>query len=263
MLAKPTDKFKQELEEYTGTLTELLKQLPPQKKFYFYATDAFDCQRKQTIKALGLAHEAMYSEESGIAFAQGHALEAQFVERLRGLGLLTAQQQGIFIESHGVSGKVDLIVFRPEPELYEIKTCKSYQFKQLKAVPWNDGADVVFAYLKKNYLDKVITNYTQLQLYLFALDLPEGYLVYFDKNSGERLDLHILRDDTAVQKALSWFSQTRSLINKARRGLEKGLPADEALPEKLDKSKFPCSWGADRCSYYEFCHGAKVKDDKV
>ena len=126
----------------------------------------------------------------------------------------------------------DFIVFRPEPEIFEIKTVKGYPFKLLKKAPWGADSDTVFAYLKQNWLDKIITNYTQLQLYIWALEQDHGYLIYFDKNSGERLDLLIQRDEIAIQKALSWYAQTRSLIDKARAGLQQGQTFDEALPEK-------------------------------
>jgi hypothetical protein len=259
MLAKPSNVLKDDLKDYQDNLTELLRQLPAQKKFYFYATDVFDdCIRKQTIEALGLANKSMFSEQSGVAFKQGNALEDEFLNRLEAAGTIIVKQHGIFIPSHGISGKIDAIIFRPEPEILEIKTVKSYPFKQLKNTPWNEGADAIFAYLKKSYLSKVITNYAQLQCYLYALNQDHGYLIYFNKDSGERLDLLIGKDDQAMQQILSWFSQTRNTIDNSRRLIEKGMPVDEALPEKHDKKGWPCSWGSDQCTFWEYCHGEKA-----
>lgn len=209
------------------------------------------------IEWLALAPQKAYSEESGVAFAQGDALEEEFITRLISAGLIIARQVGVFIPSHGISGRVDAIVFRPEPEILEIKTVKGYPFKKLMEAPWDAGYDAIFAYMKRNWMDKILINYTQLQLYLFALEQEKGFLIYFDKNTGKRLDLEIRRDDTAVAKALTWFSQTKGAIDKARLGLEQGRPADEVLPPTLDKKKFPCAWEADRCAFWEFCYGEK------
>jgi len=73
-----------------------------------------------------------------------------------------------------------------------------------------------------------------------------GELIYESKSTNEVFAFPVDFDQTRFDEIRNWFTQLKWHVEN------KEIPNVKYYP-----SKFPCSWGRGKCSYWETCHGQK------
>jgi len=126
-----------------------------------------------------------------------------------------------------IAGRADAIIgLEGKPYILDIKTSSQYKFSKLDTPEVDDVK--------------------QIQLYLHYFKIPQGILLYEDKNTQELKEFLVEYDPVLVQKILKDLEVLREQIEK---------DVIPAIPEGLEP------WRCEYCEYGEECQ--KVEKSKI
>lgn len=192
---------------------------------HFYITDAGKCPRSIYFKFKGAPRREPEARVLRI-FDHGDYTHMRLMAVLFGLGIVRAVELRIPPQSV-ISGRADAILdIDGIPYVLEIKSTSSIKFAQMRS-PETD-------HLK------------QIQLYMHYFKIPQGILLYEDKNTQHLKDFIVRYDADFAQGILQGF---------------------EVLKEQIDKNIIPDippdieAWRCQYCEYREECQ--RVQREKI
>lgn len=198
---------------------------------HFYITDAGKCPRQIFFKFKKAPRAEMEPRIMRI-FDVGDYTHMRLMSVLFSLGIVRAAEVKIPPQEI-ISGRADAIIGLEggKPYVVDFKSISSYGFKSLEKP-------------KPEHVK-------QIQLYLHYFKVPQGILLYENKNSQELKEFQITYDPALVEKLLEDFKTLKEQIGKDTIPL---IP-----PELKDWPKWPCQY----CEYKELCQRvekSKLKD---
>lgn len=131
-------------------------------------------------------------------FDTGHSMHERYNDYFKAMGILVATEVEFFIK-HPVpmKGRADGIINWGGNKLFELKSMgtEGFQYRKLFKKPKDD-------------------HYAQAQLYLYALKLDEGFVIYEDKSNQDNLFFPIERDDVVLDKLFKRYKKWYTNIEK-------------------------------------------------
>lgn len=187
---------------------------------YFYITDAGKCPRQLYFQFKGVPKKELEPRILRI-FDHGDYTHMRIMSILFALGIVRAAEIKIPAEEI-ISGRADAIIgFEGKPYVLDIKSIASFGFQKL-----NEPKD---------------EHIKQLQLYLHYFKIPQGILLYENKDTQELKEFLIRYDPKLVQGLLEEFEALREQIKKDI------IPM---IPAKLGGwPRWPCQY----CEYLDLC----------
>lgn len=190
----------------------------------FYITDAGKCARAIFFKFKKYPRKEPEPRILRI-FDHGDYIHMRIMSVLFSLGIVRAAEIRIPPQEM-ISGRADAIVgFEGKPYVLEIKSSSFYKFEKLSE-PDPD-------------------HQKQLQLYLHYFKIPQGILIYEDKNTQNLKEFVIEYDPDLVQKALKDFETLGEQIKS------NAIPP---IPTDIEP------WRCEYCEYREECQ--KIENSK-
>lgn len=183
----------------------------------FYVTDSAKCPRALYFKFKKYPKKDPEPRVLRI-FDNGDYTHMRIATVLFGLGIIRAVEIKIPPQEI-ISGRADAIIdIEGKPYVLEIKSIASYKFQKLE----NPEPDHI----------------KQIQLYMHYFKIPDGILLYEDKDKQALKEFSVKYDPFIIQDVLKNFKQLKEQIDKNI------LPA---IPENIE------SWRCDYCEYREEC----------
>lgn len=215
-------------------LYEMLKELIDQfysnhfkerDRLHFYITDAGKCPRQVYFKFKKYPRREPEPRILRI-FDHGDYTHMRIMSTLFSLGIVRAVEIKIPPQEI-ISGRADAIIgIDGKPYVVEIKSSSQFKFNKLN-VPETD-------HLK------------QIQLYLHYFKVPQGVVIYEDKNTQELKEFLVNYDPKLVQEVLKEFQVLKEQLEK---------DAIPLIPEDVEL------WRCEYCEYREECK--KIEKSKL
>lgn len=188
----------------------------------FHPSYGYKCKRRWVLLFQGVDYDKKFNPRTQRIFDNGHAVHARWREYFRDMGILEEAEVEVSVNDPvPVRGHADGILKWGGRKLYELKSISPTRFE--------------FRRLYKKPDDKT---YEQAQIYLWALDLEEGYVIYENKGTQEVLVFHIKRDEAVINKVLKRWKTTYKMYEEGT------VPARPYKRESQD-----CS----QCDLERFC----------
>src|SRR5947208_1209367 len=211
------------LDEHLRHLRSLDPNGVERKKNHWASNALFSCVRKVWLQY----HDAEATNDAGNTdvLALGELVEEKMVEKYMLSGNFIRGQK--YIEFHDprlklpITGKVDALIAEGGDVVpLEIKSIKNWgEFK---------GTEVWQKLLPR------AEHVAQLTVYLKALNLPRGYVEYFNKNRSLRARYEVKFSQQFFDEVIGRFAE-----------LEAELPRQEPpIPKGFREGSYPCGWYA-------------------
>lgn len=183
----------------------------------FYVTDAGKCSRAIYFKFKKYPRKEIEARTLRI-FDNGDYLHMRIMNVLFSLGVVRAVEARTPPQDI-ISGRADAII-EIETNLYilEIKSCSHYKFEKLRQ-PESD-------------------HIKQVQLYLHYFKIPQGIIIYEDKNTQNLKEFSLKYDPELVQSILKDFKTLREQI---KQDILPDIPKDIEV------------WRCQYCEYRDEC----------
>ena len=192
----------------------------------FYITDSAKCSRALYFKFKKYPKKDPEPRVLRI-FDNGDYTHMRIVSVLFGLGIIRAVEIKIPPQEI-ISGRADAIIdIDSKPYVLEIKSIASYKFQRLEA-PDQD-------------------HIKQIQLYMHYFKIPDGILLYENKDKQELKEFVIKYDPFIVQDILKNFK-------KLKKQIDSDLLPD--VPVNIE------SWRCDYCEYRDECMKLRGKESQ-
>ncbi len=190
---------------------------------HFYITDAGKCPRAVYFKFKKIPKKKPEPRVLRI-FDNGDYTHMRIMSVLFGLGIVRATELKIPAQEI-ISGRADAIIdIEGKPCVLEIKSIGSYKFAKLQE-PEPD-------------------HMKQVQLYMHFFKIPDGILLYEDKDKQNLKEFAIKYDPFLIQEALKKFKELKEQIDK---NIVPPIPIDIE------------PWRCDYCDYKEECQKIEKK----
>jgi len=194
-------------------------------KSHFYITDAGKCPRAIYFKFKKAPRKEPEARILRI-FDHGDYTHLRIMNVLFSLGIVRAAEIKIPPQEI-INGRADAIIgFEGKPYVVEIKSSSQYKFGKLDTP-------------EPEHLK-------QIQLYLHYFKIPQGILIYEDKNNQELKEFIVKYDPTLVQNTLKEFEILKEQIQK---------DVIPPIPSGIE------SWRCEYCEYKEECQ--RVEKSKL
>jgi len=190
--AKPQDV--NELE--TSLMEAIDKQLELSNGSFWKQSNSFapsstnQCPRYMIYRLRGFEQKVEFSGRTRRIFDLGNRAEDFLGDMFRNLGILLDEQIPVSIDSPPVHGFADFLIDWDGPKPVECKSINDAGFM------W-----------RRNYRKPKDEHYRQLQFYLEAMDMEEGFVIYICKNDSNMLPLLVKRDREFMQKILKKYDK--------------------------------------------------------
>jgi CRISPR/Cas system-associated exonuclease Cas4 (RecB family) len=156
----------------------------------FAPSSTNQCARYMVYRFRGYEQVVDFSGRTRRIFDLGNRAEEFLRDMFENLGILLDEQIAVEIESPPVRGFADFLIDWDGPKPVECKSINEAGFV------W-----------RKNYRKPKDEHYRQLQFYLEAMDMDEGFVVYICKNDSAMLPLLIKRDKEFMDKILKKYAK--------------------------------------------------------
>jgi len=172
------------------------------------------CDRYLVYRLFGYQKESKFSARTHRIFDNGHYTHDRLCDYFDRMGVLVEVEREFWTVDPPIHGFVDAVLMINGNEVpVELKSISEFGFKKWKDLNSHDPK-----------------HYTQLQLYLWALDLPVGILLYENKNNQALLKFETKRDDAHIEEVLDSFRKAYNVFQ------------DGNLPERpFEKDSKECS----------------------
>lgn len=195
------------------------------KQDHFYITDAGKCPRQVFFKFKDYPRKEPEPRVMRI-FDHGDYTHLRLSSVLFSLGIVRAVEVDIPPQSN-IHGRADAIIgIEGKPYVVDFKTCSHFKFTKMNQ-PQPDNAK-------------------QLQLYLHYFKIPQGILLYEDKNTQEIKEFVVDYDKESAQDILNKFEKLKQQIENDE------IPS---VPKDIEK------WRCKYCDYREECQ--KIEKSKL
>lgn len=142
-----------------------------------------ECPRYLQYRLKGFDQQVEFKGQTRRIFDLGNRVEDWLGETFDDLGILIDSQKQIVLTDPPVMGYIDFIIEWDGPKIIECKSINANGFLY-----------------RKNYMKPKDEHFKQIQWYLRAEDLKEGYVFYYNKNDSELLPIKVERDDVFLDK---------------------------------------------------------------
>jgi hypothetical protein len=194
---KKSDKIKPKNEASAESLrkgldTQLLKR---NKKIHkqiseFHPSTHQTCKRWYYLMFEGAESQPKFSARTLRIFDNGHDIHSRYRDYFTTMGILLDSEIPVYIETPApIKGSADGLLEWGGKKLYELKSINPERFE-----------------FRKVYKKPDEKTYKQIQLYLYALDLEDGFVIYENKGNQEVLIYSVSRDDELIKKELRRFN---------------------------------------------------------
>lgn len=164
----------------------------------FHPSYGFKCKRRWVLLFQGVDYDKKFDSRTQRIFDNGNEVHARWREYFDGMGILEEAEVEITANKPvPVRGHADGVLTWGGRKLYELKSISPTRFE--------------FRRMYKKPDDKT---YEQAQIYLWALDLEEGFVIYENKGTQEVLIFHISRDDAVINKVLKRWQAAYSFYEE-------------------------------------------------
>ncbi|AEJ39650.1 hypothetical protein TPY_1466 [Sulfobacillus acidophilus TPY] len=213
-------------------LQQRLMEPPPFDPTEIRLSEAGQCPRRQTLRALGYAAALPTPRELAI-FETGHWVEDRLAAlwEARHPGQVNRQ---VTVTSPFGTGHIDLYI---EP-LNHIVECKTTTEKRRTELPLKSHVD-------------------QVTLYLHYWGNARGAtaeIAYYIKETGNILAFPVTYDAARARELIVGLMEVQYAIQLTREPLP--------IPDDYQATQYPCAWytadGLARCPYWEHCWGSSV-----
>lgn len=202
------------------------KEKEEKERIKFYISEVGKCPRSIFFKFKRAPKLEIEAERLRI-FEMGNHIQQMILNPLISLGMVRAIEIPIPPQEL-ISGRADVIIsIEGKPYVVEVKSISGRISLEKKSEP-------------------IPEHYQQLQLYLHYFKIPEGYLIYVNKDTQEIRDYLVKYDQNLVEKILNWFQKLKSTIEA------------DIVPLRLPD--YPLNWQCEKCEYREICKIAGEKN---
>jgi CRISPR/Cas system-associated exonuclease Cas4 (RecB family) len=156
----------------------------------FAPSSTNQCPRYMVYRMRGFEQQVEFSGRTRRIFDLGNRAEDFLKDMFDNLGILIDEQVPVEIDSPPVRGFADFIIEWDGPKVVE---CKSIN-------------DAGFSW-RRNYRKPKDEHYRQIQFYLEALDMEEGFVIYICKNDSNMLPLLVKRDREFIDKLFKKYDK--------------------------------------------------------
>ncbi len=156
----------------------------------FAPSSTNQCPRYMVYRMRGFEQEVNFSGRTRRIFDLGNRAEEFLKDIFENLGILLDEQIPVEISDPPVRGFADFLIDWDGPKPVECKSINEAGFV------W-----------RKNYRKPKDEHYRQLQFYLEAMDMDEGFVVYICKNDSAMLPLLIKRDKPFMDRILAKYAK--------------------------------------------------------
>jgi CRISPR-associated exonuclease Cas4 len=188
---------------------------------YFYASDCFKCKRSLFFE---FTKRSVLPVDSALlrVFHNGDKVHERLHSYIEKFGSCQCEVDMPFLFFGGVPvhGRCDDLV-----EVSGVRTVVDYKSINCRVV----------ACPKREHI-------AQLMLYLYAFDLPFGFLVYESKQTQDIFEFKVAFDERSFGEVREYFEDVAEF-----------LKADRVPDAGGDGRHYPCFWGRGGCSFREFC----------
>lgn len=163
----------------------------------FHPSYGYECKRRWVLLFRGAECETKIDARTKRIFDNGHDVHARWRGYFRDtLGILIDAEVEISIDDPvPIRGHADGIINWGGRKLYELKSISPWRFDWRKAYNKPDAK-----------------TYQQAQLYLYCLDLEEGYVIYENKGTQAVLIFPIKRDEEFIDKILRKYTRINKIF---------------------------------------------------
>lgn len=156
----------------------------------FAPSSTNQCPRYMVYRLKGFEQQTEFSGRTRRIFDLGNRVEDFLGDTFRSLGVLLDEQIEVKIDEPPVRGFCDFLIDWDGPKPVECKSINEAGFV------W-----------RKNYRKPKDEHFRQLQFYLEAMDMEEGFVVYICKNDSAMLPLLVKRDREFMEKILKKYDK--------------------------------------------------------
>jgi CRISPR/Cas system-associated exonuclease Cas4 (RecB family) len=187
----------------------------------FAPSSTNQCARYMVYRLRGFEQKVEFAGRTRRIFDLGNRVEDFLGDMFKNLGILLDEQIPVEIQDPPVRGFADFLIDWDGPKPVECKSINEAGFV------W-----------RKNYRKPKDEHYRQLQFYLEAMDMDQGFVIYICKNDSAMLPLLIDRDKDFMQKVLNKYAKIHKVY------LDGNIPK---RPYKQTSEK------CQRCDAREYC----------
>lgn len=157
----------------------------------FHPSYGYKCKRRWVLLFRGAEYEKKFTSRTQRIFDNGHEVHARWRDYFRGMGILVDAEVEVKVNKPvPIRGHADGIIQWDGNKLYELKSISPNRFE-----------------FRRMYKKPDDRTYRQAQLYLWALNLETGFVIYENKGTQEVLIFEIHQDEEVVQKELKRFTK--------------------------------------------------------
>lgn len=156
------------------------------------------CSRWWFLSFEGAPIEPKFDARTLRIFDTGHSVHSRWYQYFRQMKILVDEEVPIVIKDPvPIQGSADAIIDWGGHKLVEMKSIgmEGFQFRKYYNKPKDE-------------------HYAQAQLYMYALKLEEGFVIYEDKSSQNVLIFELKRDDEIIAKLFKRYSKWYKIIQE-------------------------------------------------
>lgn len=189
------------------------------------------CARYWYISFKGAMRDEKVNPRTQRIFDNGHAVHDRWYKYFNGMGIMVDEEIPIVVNDPvPIIGFADAVVDWDGNKLVEMKSIgmEGFQYRKHFNKPKDD-------------------HYNQAQLYLYALKLEKGYVIYEDKSSQDFLIFEIEKDDEHIEKLLRRYKKWYKFVKE-----------DVVPPRPYKRDSKQCNW----CEFETECWDRMKSDEE-
>ena len=198
----------------------------------FAPSNSNQCPRYAVYRLRGFEQNVTFSGQTRRIFDFGNRVEAMMTDIFENLGVLIDDQVEInLVDPVPIHGFIDFII---DWDGHKVVECKSI-----------NEAGMIW---RRNSHKPTDAHYRQIQFYLYAQDIDEGFVFYVGKNDSSLLPILTKKNDEFIEKTLKKYDKIYKVF------LSGDIPV---RPYKRD------SQNCQRCDALEWCWADKETGVKL
>ncbi len=221
--------FDRGVEKYNEEKEAVYRKTHPQKREYFYISDAGKCKRSLYFDFKPKYKRTNWSIELLRKFQNGEYAHERLVKYLQlNDNLIIESEVTVPLNKYNLHGRADIIIYNLTKAKYGVVSRKPYCVLELKTINMREVKEPIEVHTY------------QLQFYLYFFNLDFGFLVYESKQTNNLFLFRIEKDLKVINKQLTWFKEMKKNIEF------NNIPI---MSDDYKSDKYPCNF----CNYKQYC----------
>ena len=222
----------EEIKSISDLLTKAINEIDDDYGYAWKQSDTFapsgsnQCARYAAYRLRGFEQKFSWPGRMKRLFDLGNLIEIQVEKIFTRMDILVDKQIEIFVDNPPIRGYLDFVIeFGGKKYIVECKSANdmAYSWRQKLKKPKDD-------------------HMRQIQIYLEAMDMEEGFLLYYGKNDSDILLIHVKRDRDFIKKLFKKYDKIYKVYNAGN------------IPARPYKQTSP---SCAKCDAFDYCWADK------